>query len=390
MIIKNILPAPEPELNPKCRVIPVSSPLFAGNELKYLTHCIKSGWVSCLGGYVTKFEEKFAAYCGVKYGVSVSSGTTALHLALAALGIGKGDEVILPAFTMVSTANAVAYQGARPVLVDSQRDTFNLDPDKIEEKITKRTKAIIAVHIYGHPADMDRIMKIAHGHKLSVVEDAAEAHGAEYKGRKAGSIGDIGVFSFYGNKIITTGEGGMLVSNNKRLKERAEYLRDLAFSAERHFWHKELGFNYRMSNLQSAVGLAQLERIEDLIAIKRGNAKLYCRYLRDVPGITLPKEAASARSVYWMFWVLLEDDFGVSKDELRKRLARRGIETRNFFIPMHLQPVYAKKCKGRFPISEELCRKGLYLPSGFNLKEKDIRFIAQSIKEVQQGGVKSY
>ncbi len=380
MIIKKILPAPEPKLNLKCRVIPVSEPLFAGNELKYLTHCIKSGWVSCLGGYVTKFEERFAAYCGMRYGVSVSSGTTALHLALASLGIKKGDEVILPAFTMVSTANAVAYQGARPVLVDSQRDTFNLDPDKIEEKITKRTKAIIVVHIYGHPADMDKIMKIARRHKLYVVEDAAEAHGAEYEGRKAGSFGDIGVFSFYGNKIITTGEGGMLVTVDKKLKERAEYLRDMAFSKERHFWHKDLGFNYRMSNLQAAVGLAQLERIEKLIAIKRGNAGLYCRYLRNVPGISLPKEEPYARSVYWMFGILVEENFGISKDELRKRLAQKGIETRNFFIPMHLQPIYARECGGRFPISEELCRRGLYLPSGFNLREKDIRFIARSIK----------
>ena len=379
--LKKILPAPEPELNPECRVIPVSAPLFAGNELKYLTRCIKSGWVSCLGGYVTKFEQKFAAYCGVRYGVTVSSGTTALHLALASLGIKKGDEVILPAFTMVSTANAVAYQGAKPVLVDSQRDTLNIDPEKIEEKITKKTKAIIAVHIYGHPADMDRIMKIARGHKLYVVEDAAEAHGANYKGRKAGSIGDIGIFSFYGNKIITTGECGMLVTNNKRLKERAEYLRDLAFSPERHFWHKELGFNYRMSNLQAAVGLAQLERIEELIAIKRGNAGIYCRYLQDVKGIALPKEALYARSVYWMFGILVEDNFGISKDELRKRLAQKGIETRNFFIPMHLQPIYAGRCKGRYPVSEELCRKGLYLPSGFNLKEADIRFIAKSIRE---------
>lgn len=375
-----ILPAPEPKLSPKCRIIPVSQPLFAGNEIKYLTHCIKSGWVSCLGGYVTKFEERFAAYCGVRYGVSVSSGTTALHLALASLGIKKGDEVILPAFTMVSTANAVVYQGARPVLVDSVRDTLNLDPDKIEEKITKRTKAIIAVHIYGHPADMDKIMRIARRHKLYVVEDAAEAHGANYKGRKAGSLGDIGVFSFYGNKIITTGEGGMLVTSNQKLKEKAEYLRDMAFSKERHFWHKELGFNYRMSNLQAAVGLAQLERIEKLIAIKRGNAALYCRYLQGIKGISLPKEKPYARCVYWMFGILVEDNFGISKDELRKRLAQKGIETRNFFIPMHLQPIYARRCKGSFPISEELCRKGLYLPSGFNLREKDIRFIARSIK----------
>lgn len=346
-----------------------------------MTKCIRTGWVSSLGKYIDEFEEKFSRYCGVSYGVSSNSGTSALHLALASLGIGKNDEVIIPAFTMISTANAVSYQGAKPVLVDSQRDTFNIDPTKIEEKITQKTRAIIAVHIYGHPADMDEILKISKKHGLYVIEDAAEAHGAEYKGRRVGGLGDVGCFSFYGNKIITTGEGGMVITNNRKIKERLIYLRDLAFSKDRHFWHCHLGFNYRMSNLQAAVGLAQLERIEELIRIKRRNAKIYHALLKDINGITLPIEESYARNVYWMYAILIEDDFGISRDKLRQRLAQKGIETRNFFIPIHLQPIYSKICKGHFPIAEEICKRGLYLPSAPNLKKDEIEFIAKSIKE---------
>ncbi len=379
--LKDILPAKEPILNPRKRIISVSQPLFNGNELKYVTKCIKTGWVSSLGGYVEEFENKFSRYCGARYGISCSSGTAALHLALASLGIGKGDEVIMPTFTMISTANAVAYQGATPVLIDSERNTFNIDADKIGDSITKKTKAIIAVHIYGHPADMDKILKIARKHRLYVIEDAAEAHGAEYKGRKAGGIGDVGCFSFYGNKIITTGEGGMLVTNNRKISDKAVYLRDLAFSQERHFWHKDLGFNYRMSNLQAAVGLAQLEKIDTLIKIKRQNARLYSTYLKDIRGIGLPREEDYAKNVYWMYAILVEDTFGVSRDKLRKILAQKGIETRVFFIPIHLQPIYAKICKGRFPTAEELCRKGLYLPSGFSLKKNEIELIAKTIRQ---------
>ncbi|TBR15982.1 DegT/DnrJ/EryC1/StrS family aminotransferase, partial [bacterium] len=328
--LNSILPAPEPVLNLQGRVIPVSEPLLNGNEIKYLTDCIKTGWISSLGGYVERFERGFGRFCRAKYAVSVSSGTAALHLALASLGIGKGDEVILPAFTMVSTPNAVMYQGAKPVLVDSEDKAFGIDPAKIEEKITKRTKAIIVVHIYGHPARMDEILKIARKHKLYVIEDAAEAHGAEYKGKRVGSIGDVGCFSFYGNKIIATGEGGMLVTSNRKIKDKAEYLRDLAFSKERHFWHKELGFNYRMSNLQAAVGLAQLERIRYLINIKRKNALLYKKFLSDIPGIILPPEEKYAKNVFWMYAVLVNKDFGITRDELRVKLARKGIDTRIF------------------------------------------------------------
>ncbi len=379
--LNSLLPAPEPVLNRKAKIIPVSEPLLSGNEIKYLKDCIKTGWISSLGGYVEKFEKGFSKFCQTKYAVSVNSGTSALHLALVSLGIGKGDEVIIPSFTMVSTANAVVYQGAKPVLVDSENKTFGIDPDKIEKKITKKTKAIIVVHIYGHPARMDEILKIARKYKLYVIEDAAEAHGAEYKGKKVGSIGDVGCFSFYGNKIITTGEGGMLVTGNKRLKEKAEYLRDLAFSKERHFWHKELGFNYRMSNLQAAVGFAQLEKIKYLISIKRKNASFYNKLLGGIAGIILPPEEKYAKNVFWMYAVLVNKDFGISRDELRVKLAKKGIETRIFFIPMHLQPIYSKICRDSYPVAEGLCRQGLYLPSGFSLKRNQIKFIADSIRE---------
>ncbi len=378
--LNSILPAPEPVLNRRSRIIPVSDPLLNGNEIKYLTDCIKTGWISSLGGYVEKFEKGFSKFCKVKYAVSVSSGTSALHLALASLGIGRGDEVIMPSFTMVSTANAVVYQGAKLVLVDSEIKTFCIDPAKIEEKITDKTKAIIVVHIYGHPARMDEVLKIARKHRLYVIEDAAEAHGAEYRGKRVGSIGDIGCFSFYGNKIITTGEGGMLVTSNKRIKEKAEFLRDLAFSKEGHFWHKELGFNYRMSNLQAAVGLAQLERVEEFIKIKRRNAYFYNKFLKGTPGIILPPEEEYAKNVFWMYAILVNKDFGITRNELRAKLAAKGIETRIFFIPIHLQPVYSKICRGKYPVSEELCRKGLYLPSGFNLKQNEIKFISKVIR----------
>jgi perosamine synthetase len=332
---------------------------------------------------VEEFEERFSAYCGAGWGVACSSGTAALHLVLAAAGVGRGDEVIMPAFTMISTANAVAYQGAKPVLVDVEPDTFTIRPDKIEGKITKRTRAIIAVHIYGHPADIDPIKRIARKYKLLLIEDAAEAHGARYKGKPAGSLAAAACFSFYGNKIITTGEGGMVVTGNKKIYRRAAYLRDLAFSSARHFWHKELGFNYRMSNLQAAVGLAQLERVDKLVAIKRDNARRYTALLKDIAGIGLPPERPWAKNVYWMYAVTVEKEFGISKDRLRARLAQNGIDTRNFFIPINLQPIYAGICRGNFPVAEELCRKGFYLPSGFNLKKDDIAFIVNTIREAR-------
>jgi len=366
-------------------MIPVCIPFIGEKELEYVVDCIKTNWISSKGKYVEEFERKFAEYCGCKFGVSTTSGTTALHLALASLGIKKGDEVIVPAFTMISSVFAVVYCGAKPVLVDAEPETWNMDVNKIEEKITDRTKAIMPVHIYGHPCDMDPILEIAEEHDLYVVEDAAEVHGAEYKGKKTGGIGDVGCFSFYGNKIITTGEGGMVVTNDKGVAARAMSLKDLAFSKERRFLHTDLGFNYRMTNIQAAIGLAQLEKIDELVERRRRNAHLYNSLLRDTKGIKLPIEREWAKNVYWMYSILIEDEFGMSRDELMEGLAKRGIETRTFFIPMHQQPVFRKMglFEGeKYPVAEELSRKGMYLPSGSGLKEEQIKLICEEIKEI--------
>lgn len=385
--IEHILPGPEPRLRPSLslhKIIPVCEPLLIGNEKKYILDCLKTNWISSAGSYIPRFEKAFSRYCEAKYGVACSSGTTALHLASAACSITKGDEVIIPTFTMIATANAVTYTGAKVVLADAEPRTYNINVNKIEEKITPRTKAIIVVHTYGHPADMDKILDIAKRYNLYVIEDAAEAHGAEYKGKKVGGLGDVACFSFYGNKIITTGEGGMVVTNNKRIAQATAYLRDHAFSKKRHFWHEDLGFNYRMTNLQAAVGLAQTEKISELVERKIKIVKDYNSLLKDINGITLPPYTAGIKNVYWMYSILIERDFGMSRDRLRQMLAENGIETRTFFIPIHLQPIYYKKNQNRFPVAEELCRKGLYLPSGLTLKRKDIRYIVDTISRIKQ------
>jgi len=367
-------------------MIPVCIPFIGEKELEYVVDCIKTNWISSKGKYVEEFEQRFAEYCGCKYGISTTSGTTALHLALASLGIGKGNEVIVPAFTMISSVFAVVYCGAKPVLVDAESETWNMDVNMIEEKITDRTKVIMPVHIYGHPCDMDPILEISEEHDLYVVEDAAEAHGAEYKGKKTGGIGDVGCFSFYGNKIITTGEGGMVVTNDKEVAERAMALKDLAFSKKRRFLHTDLGFNYRMTNIQAAIGLAQLEKIEELAERRRRNAHLYNNSLRNVKGIKLPIEKEWAKNVYWMYSIVVEEDFGISRDELMEKLKAKGIETRTFFIPMHQQPVFQEEMclfKGEsYHVAEKLSKEGMYLPSSSGLKEDEINFICDAIKEM--------
>lgn len=370
-------------------MIPVCVPLLGERELEYVIDCIKTNWISSKGKYVEEFEEKFAKYCGCKYGITTTSGTTALHLALASIGVGKGDEIIIPAFTMVATAFAIVYCGAKPVLVDAEPGTWNVDVDQIKDKITDRTKVIMPVHIYGHPCDMDPIMKLAKKYDLYVVEDAAEAHGAEYKGKKTGGIGDIGCFSFYANKIITCGEGGMVVTNNKEIAERARPLRNLSFPKEKRIYqHSEVGYNYRMTNIQAAIGLAQFESIDGLAEMRRRNAYLYNEYLRNIEGIRLPMEKEWAKNVYWMYSILIEDEFGMSRDELIDKLMEKGIDTRIFFIPMHEQLVFQKMdlFKGeKYPVAEKLSRKGMYLPSGSGLKEKEIKYICDTIKEIQKG-----
>ena len=366
-------------------MIPVCEPTLAGNELKYVSDCIKTNWISSHGTYLKKFEESFARFCNTKYAVSCSNGTTALHLALASLGIGKGDEVIIPTFTMIATANAVIYAGAKPVLVDSELETWNMDVSKIEEKIIKKTKAIMPVHTYGHPVDMDPILKLAKKHDLYVVEDAAEAHGAEYKGKMIGSLGDVGCFSFYANKIISTGEGGMITTDDKKIAEKAALLKNHAFGKPR-FLHRELGYNYRMTNIQAAIGLAQMEKADSLVEKRVHNANVYTKLLKDVPGIQTPPHAAWAKNVYWMYGILAEG----RATELRQQLFKKGIDTRQFFIPMHKQPVYQKKddrfpsTKGSFPNAEYLEKNGLYLPSSSSLSPKQIRYIAGCIRDLSK------
>lgn len=369
--------------------VPVNVPTLGEREMEYVADCIRTGWISAYGKYVSGFEEGFSQYIGVGHGAATSSGTTALHLAAEALGIGQGDEVIIPAFTIISNALSVIYSGARPVLVDAEPGTWNMDVDLIQERITKKTKAIMPVHIYGHPVDMDPVMEIAEDHGLFVIEDAAEAHGAQYKGRKVGGIGHVGVFSFFANKIITTGEGGMLVTDDQDIYLRAKTLGDMAHSKEKRFLHYELGYNYRMTNLQAAVGLAQLERIGEIIETKIKNAAMYTELLKDVEGLGFPKEMPWAKNVYWMYSLTVEDEFGMTRDDLMKRLEDEGVGTRTFFVPMHRQPALMDRglFEGEsYPVADNISNRGLYLPSGQALTQKQIYYVCSTLKEISGEG----
>ncbi len=361
-------------------MIPVSEPYFKGNELKYVSDCIKSNWISSIGKYVTQFEEMFTHFCGTSYAISAVNGTAALHLALSALDIKKDDEVLVPDLTFVATANAVAYCGAKPIFVDVDPYTWNIDPTKLKEKITERTKAVIVVHLYGHPCNMDAIMTLAKQYNLKVIEDAAEAHGAKYKNIPVGSIGDIGVFSFYGNKIITTGEGGMITTNNTDLANKTRMLRDHAMDSKKRYWHNCVGYNYRLTNIQAAIGVAQMEHIEEFIEIKRRNAYCYNSLLKDTKGITLPPEEKNCKNVYWMYSILIEEEFGISRDEVMVLLSKEGIDTRPFFYPLHSLPMY--KTNTKFPVAENLSLKGLNLPSAATLTEENINFICSKLKSL--------
>jgi perosamine synthetase len=366
-------------------MIPVNEPLFISDEKKYLAKCIDSGWISSEGPFVKEFEEKFSSYVGKKYGIAVSNGTAALEMAMGAIGIKPGDEVILPTFTIISCLNAILTYGGKPVFVDSEPETWNVDSDKIEEKITKKTKAIMVVHIYGHPCDMDKIMKIAKKYNLLVIEDAAEVHGAEYNGEKCGSFGDISCFSFYANKIITTGEGGMVLTNNKKYAERARMLRNLGFIKKKRYYHKELARNYRMTNLQAAIGVAQIRNIKKLIKIKRENARKYTEKLKDVKRIKLPAEKEWAKNVYWMYGIVLDEATGFNAETFAKKLAGKGIDTRPFFYPLHLQPLLKEfkiRSKGKYPVAEKIAKQGLYLPSGLGLKDWQIDQVCRTIKKL--------
>jgi perosamine synthetase len=367
-------------------MIPVFRPVIGEKESEYVNNCLKENWISHDGKFNKIFEREFPKFCGVKYGISVTSGTSALHLALLALKIGKGDEVIVPNFTMASCGFAVSYCGAKPVFVDSERETWNIDVNKIEEKISDKTKAIMVVHIFGHPCEMDEVVALSDKYSLKVIEDCAEAHGAVYKGRKVGSFGDVAVFSFYANKVITTGEGGMLITNSETIAERARWLHNLAFDKERRYIHEEIGYNFRMTNLQAAIGLAQLERIDVIIEKKRRIARTYSSYLAGIEGITLPPEKPYVRNIYWMYGIIVEKDFGMSRDLLKSELFSEGIDSRFFFTPLHSQPCFSQYNydKKDFLVSIELSQKGFYLPSGIDLTDEQIGFICNKIKEIKK------
>jgi len=367
-------------------VIPVYEPVIIEDDINAVVRALRRGEISgTFGESISRFEEEFARYCGCRYGVAVSSGTAALHLAVAALGIGHGDEVLVSTSTNIATGLAAYHNGAVPVPVDSEETTWNLDLDLIQSLISPRVRAIIPVHLYGHPVDMDRLCEIAERHDLYVIEDCAESHGATCRGRMTGSLGDMGCFSFYANKIITTGEGGMITTNQEELADRARLLRNLAFTTPR-FRHEFAGYNFRMTGYQAAMGLAQLRRIEQIVAEKRRVARTYDRCLSDLSCIKIPTEATWARSVYWMYGLVVEPEFGITRDELMTKLRNDGIETRTFFCPMNQQPFLRSQPgyrESRCPVADRLWERGLYLPSSYMLDEATIGSIAESIKRAR-------
>lgn len=363
-------------------MIPLCIPEIRGNEWKYVKECIDTNWVSSVGSYVTLFEERFSQYVQSKKAVVTMNGTAAIQLALIALGIGEGDEVIVPSMTFISPVNAIKYVGAVPVFCDVRRDTFVMDEEKIEDLITEKTKAILPVHIYGHPVDMDKVMEIAKKYNLYVIEDATEALGSQYKGKMAGTIGHIGCFSFNGNKLITTGAGGMLVTNDEKLGERAKFLstQTKVVLENKAFYHPEIGYNFRMPNLLAAFGVAQLEQVEEYLKVKLENAAYYNEKLKDIKGVTLPVEMSWAKNCFWLYSILIEDDYPISRDELIKKLGENKIESRTFFMPVHDMPPY-KECKaGDMKVTEEIAARGINLPSSASLTKEQIDIICEVIK----------
>ncbi|MEW6172017.1 MAG: DegT/DnrJ/EryC1/StrS family aminotransferase [Bacillota bacterium] len=375
-------------------MIPVNEPYLGKQELEYVSECIRTGWVSSSGRFINEFEEKWAAYCGRRYGIAVSNGTVALQLAVACLGLKPGDEVILPTFTIISCALAVIYNGGVPVLVDSDPYTWCMDVGQIESKITSRTRAVMPVHIYGHPVDMDPLIDLAEKHGLAIIEDAAEAHGAEYlsgrntpnpKRRSCGSFGDLSCFSFYANKLITTGEGGMVLTDDPHLAEKVRSLRNLSFQQSRRFYHEETGYNFRLTNLQAALGLAQMERIDYIVAKKRRIGQEYTKRLGDIQDLQLPVEEPWARNIYWMYGVVLSEKTGMDAAGFARKLQDKGVETRPFFLGMHEQPVFHQQglfLEERYPVAERLARQGLYLPSGLALTEEQQARVCDAVREV--------
>ena len=367
-------------------MIPVNEPLLDGNEKELLLECIDTGWISSEGPFVRQFEEQFSARVGRKFGVAVANGSAALDVAVAAIGIGEGDEVIMPTFTIISPAASVVRAGGIPVLVDSDPQTWNMDVSQIEAKISDKTKAILIVHIYGLPVHMKPILDIAKRYGLKIIEDAAEMHGQTSDGKPCGSFGDVSIFSFYPNKHITTGEGGMVVTDDSELADRFRGLRNLCFQPKKRFVHEELGWNYRMTNMQAALGLAQLERLDEFVARKRHMGELYTSLLSDMPGLQLPLPRTSyAENIYWVYAIVLDEEVPFDAGEVMRRLRKCDIGTRPFFWPMHEQPVFNKMGLfdgENYPVAERLARRGFYIPSGMALTYRQMEEVADAVKKV--------
>lgn len=368
------------------RKIPVCCPVLGEEEQKYIQDCIDTAWIS-QGKYVKQFEEEFSKYCECEYGVACSNGTTALHLVIKALGIDEGDEVLVATSTNMASAFSVYYEGALPIPVDIEKDTWQLDPSKLEEKITEKTKAIMVVHLFGLPVDMDPVMEIAKKHNLKVIEDCAQAHGARYKGKKVGSIGDVGCFSFYANKIITAGEGGMVVTNNSEIADKARNYGNFCYGKENKFMHNDIGYNYRIPHMSAALALGQLQRIDSILEKKEHIYQQYKKGLENISAIHIPERKEYSDSVMWMFNVELDESASISRNEFMKKLKGRGIETREAFVPINKQKVFLEKGfvkEDDCPVANYIMDQGLYLPSGLNLTNEDIHYVVQSIQEILQ------
>lgn len=363
-------------------MIPVYEPFLGEEEAELVQSCLAKGWISGNGAYVEAFEDAFAGRCGRAHGVAVTSGTAALHLALHALDLVPGDEVLVPTLTYVATAHAVSYTGAIPVFVDAEADTWNMSPTDAARKITSRTRAILVVHLFGHPAQMDALQALADHHGLLIIEDAAQAHFAKIGPRVVGSFGQAAAFSFYGNKLITTGEGGMVLCDDEQLANRLRLLRNHAMAPERRYWHTELGFNYRMTNLQAAVGLAQMGKVDDILARKAEITTCYRQLLGGIPGITLPPQLPGYTNIHWLFSILVEPGYGRSRDQLMESLYAHGVETRPFFPVLHRMPRYSQTAQ--LPLAEALSERGLSLPSSPLLTIDDINKIAVLIESLSR------
>jgi perosamine synthetase len=367
-------------------MIPVNEPLLDGNEKKYLNECIDTGWISSEGPFIKNFESGLSARVDRRYGVAVCNGTAALDVAIEALNIGPGDEVIMPAFTIISCINQIIRCGGTPILIDSDPLCWNMDVLQVASKITVRTKLIMVVHIYGLPVDMDPLISLANQHGIPILEDAAEAHGQTYKGRPCGSFGTISTFSFYPNKHITTGEGGMVMTNDVKIAEEIRSLRNLCFQPDRRFVHDRLGWNLRMTNLQAAIGVAQLERLDEFVTRKRRMGKIYTELLSKVQGLQLPvAETSYSKNIYWVFGLVLDESVDFDAGEAMRRLAAKGIGCRPFFFPLHQQPVLRRM--GLFtddshPVAERLYRRGFYIPSGMALTDAQMNTVANAVKEI--------